>query len=80
MLFFDESGTWEDGVVVMHDPSQEDQPGYVIFYEVDDVWECVDVPDDTVVFRKPTGSHRGILEGDPRVKGNAWHAPRRRGP
>ena len=60
MVFFPESGTWEDGVVVMHDPSQEDQP-YVVFYEVDDVWERVDVPDDTVVFRKPT-------DIDPRVK------------
>ena len=34
------------------------------FYEVDDQWECVDVPDPTVVFRK--GAIRGGK--DPRVK------------
>ena len=61
MVFFDHSGAWEDGVVVMHDPSQEDQP-YVIFYEVDDQWERVDVPDSTVVFRSRS------LHADPRVE------------
>ena len=41
----------------------EDAP-YIIFYEVDDQWERVDVPDPTIVFQKGAVS----AGQDPRIK------------
>tara|TARA_B110000046_G_scaffold29593_1_gene31144 strand:- start:118 stop:366 length:249 start_codon:yes stop_codon:yes gene_type:complete len=42
--------TWHDGVVVSH-TDESDYP-YIIFFETDSVWEHMDLPDETVVFRK----------------------------
>jgi hypothetical protein len=63
MVFFDDDERWHEGVVVMHEGSVEDAP-YIIFYEVDDQWERVDVPDPTIVFQKGAVS----AGQDPRIK------------
>ena len=46
--------TWHDGVVVAYDDTH-DNP-YIAFFESDSVWERMDFPDDTVIFRKGDAS------------------------
>ena len=41
---------WYEGLIVRHVDS-EDMP-YILYFESDDTWERVDLPDDTIVFRK----------------------------
>lgn len=44
------SGDALEGLIVGHVDS-EDMP-YILYFESDDTWERVDLPDDTIVFRK----------------------------
>ena len=41
---------WHEGVVVRYD--DEAEYPYLMFFEMDSVWEPMDLPDETVVFRK----------------------------
>ena len=45
-----EDQKWHKGVVVMY--MAEASNPYVVFFEMDSIWEAMDFPDETVIFRK----------------------------
>ena len=45
---------WHEGLVVAYDDADSDP--YIVFFESDSLWERMDFPDDTVVFRKGAAS------------------------
>ena len=51
-----EEAEWHVGVIVRYDASRDDELPFTLYFQMDDTWEQVGLPDDGIVFRvSPTG-------------------------